>query len=103
MGSALHALVLRIEEYVSNGEFAFGIFLDICGAFDSVSYDAILGALCGAGMVGIILKQPNAVVFLMLALPRGVFSHHYCGTSSWGRSCNPWIYNQSMLIPIRMT
>ena len=43
--SALHPLVPRIEESVSMGEFALVIFLDIHGAFDSLSNDAILGAL----------------------------------------------------------
>ena len=39
--SALHGLVSRIKESVSKGEFPLGLFLDIRGAFDSVSHDAI--------------------------------------------------------------
>ena len=48
--SALHALVSRIEETVSEGNYALGIFLDIQGAFDTVSREAILGALRAAGV-----------------------------------------------------
>ena len=50
MDSALHAQVSRIKESVSMGEFAFGVFLDIRGAFNLVSHGAILGALRGAGV-----------------------------------------------------
>ena len=62
MDSALHALVSRIEESFSKGEFAHGIFLDIRGAFDSVSHSAISGVLRGAGGEGGVL---NLILFLL--------------------------------------
>ena len=60
--SALHALVSRIEESVSKGEFALGVFLDIRSAFDSVSHGAILGALRGAGVEGGVLNLISSLL-----------------------------------------
>ena len=42
---AIHHLVSRIESKLAEGEYALGYFLDIQGAFDNVSIEAILRAL----------------------------------------------------------
>ena len=55
-------LVSRIEEYVSKGEFALEVFLDIRGAFDSVSHCAILGALHGAQVEGGVLNLISSLL-----------------------------------------
>ena len=43
--SALHQLVTKIERTIVEGQFALGIFLDIEGAFDNVSFKAITESL----------------------------------------------------------
>ena len=43
--SALHGLVSRLEEVIVAGNYSLAIFLDIQGAFDNVSFDAISESL----------------------------------------------------------
>ena len=43
--SALHQLVTKIEKTIVEGQYALGIFLDIEGAFDNVSFKTITDAL----------------------------------------------------------
>ena len=43
--SALHGLVSRLEEAIAMGNYSLAIFLDIQGAFDNVSFDAISESL----------------------------------------------------------
>ena len=52
----------RIKESVSKGEFALGVFLDICGAFDSVSHGAILSALHDVGVEGGVLNLISSLL-----------------------------------------
>ena len=48
--SAVHRIVHKIEEAISCGNYALGIFLDIEGAFDNISFEAIKQALMNSGM-----------------------------------------------------
>ena len=48
--TALHKLVDRIEGALKIKEFALGIFIDISGAFDNASFDAILRTLRAKGI-----------------------------------------------------
>ena len=48
--TALHALVSRVEEAIVVGNYSLAIFLDIQGAFDNVSFDAISASLVEAGI-----------------------------------------------------
>ena len=43
--AAVHSLVAKIEEALAHGNYALGVFLDIEGAFDNVSFDALDKAL----------------------------------------------------------
>ena len=48
--AALHQLVSKIEKSIVNGNFALGIFLDIEGAFDNVSFASIEEATSNKGI-----------------------------------------------------
>ena len=48
--TALHDVVLRIERTLSRGQYAMGCFLDIQGAFDSVSVESIKTGLLSRGV-----------------------------------------------------
>ena len=54
--STLYALVSRFEKSISKGEFALGVFLNICDVFDLVSHGAILGTLYTVGVKGNVLN-----------------------------------------------
>jgi hypothetical protein len=43
--TALHQLVVRVEKALDQQEMAFGVFLDIEGAFDNTAYDSMCAAL----------------------------------------------------------
>ena len=60
--SALHQLVTRIERTIVGGEYALGIFLDIEGAFDNVSFKTIIEALNRAQLPLIIVRWINALL-----------------------------------------
>ena len=53
---------LNIQEENFSGILKFGIFVDIRGTFDSVSHDAILGALRGVGVEGSILNLISSLL-----------------------------------------
>ena len=48
--AAIHILTSKIEAALQRGDFALGIFLDIEGAFDNISFSAIHEALISAGV-----------------------------------------------------
>jgi hypothetical protein len=48
--TTLHQLVVRVEKALDKREIAFGIFLDIEGAFNSTSYDSKCAALARHGV-----------------------------------------------------
>ena len=60
--SALHQLVTKIEKTIVEGEYALGIFLDIEGAFDNVSFKTITEALNMAKLPMIIVRWINALL-----------------------------------------
>ena len=60
--SALHQLVTKIEKTIVEGEYALGIFLDIEGAFDNVSFKTITEALNRAQLPLIIVRWINALL-----------------------------------------
>jgi hypothetical protein len=49
--AALHDLVQKIEGNFNQKEFALGVFLDICGAFDNASFGSIDAASGEHGVV----------------------------------------------------
>jgi len=48
--AAIHRLASKIEEALSAGNYALGVFLDIEGAFDRISFKSIQDALINAGV-----------------------------------------------------
>ena len=49
-GTALHEFVRRVEHCLVRKKLALGIFLDIVGAFDYVTFRSFVAALQGLGM-----------------------------------------------------
>jgi ribonuclease HI len=60
--SALHQLVTKIEKTIVEGQYALGIFLDIEGAFDNVSFKAITEALSERHLPQMIVRWINAML-----------------------------------------
>ena len=60
--SALHQLVTKIEKTIVEGQFALGIFLDIEGAFDNVSFKSITEALNNLQLPLEIVRWINALL-----------------------------------------
>ena len=60
--SALHQLVTKIERTIVEGQYALGIFLDIEGAFDNVSFKTITEALSNFGLPQVIVRWINAML-----------------------------------------
>ena len=60
--SALHRLVSKIEKSIVEGQFALGIFLDIEGAFDNVSFKTIIRALENLRLPRVIVRWINAML-----------------------------------------
>ena len=54
--TALHELVMRIEEAIINKKFALGIFLDIEGAFDNVPFEVINHSLAQFNFPGAVQR-----------------------------------------------
>jgi hypothetical protein len=47
---ALHQLMAWIEKAIDQQEIALGVFLDIEGAFNNISYNSMYAALAGHGV-----------------------------------------------------
>ena len=60
--SALHQLVTKIERTIVEGQYALGIFLDIEGAFDNVSFKTITEALSEFQLPRIVVRWINAML-----------------------------------------
>ena len=60
--SALHKLVTKIEKTIVEGQYALGIFLDIEGAFDNVSFKCITDALIKAHLPQELVRWINAML-----------------------------------------
>ena len=60
--SALHKLVTKIEKTIIEGQYALGIFLDIEGAFDNVSFKTITEALTKLELPLVIVRWINAML-----------------------------------------
>ena len=60
--SALHQLVTKIEKTIIEGQYALGIFLDIEGAFDNVSFKTITEALARLQLPQVIVRWINAML-----------------------------------------
>lgn len=60
--SALHQLVTKIERTIVEGQYALGIFLDIEGAFDNVSFKTITEALSEFNLPQMIVRWINAML-----------------------------------------
>ena len=60
--SALHQLVTKIERTIVEGQYALGIFLDIEGAFDNVSFKTITDALSDFRLPQLIVRWINAML-----------------------------------------
>ena len=60
--SALHQLITKIERTIVEGQYALGIFLDIEGAFDNVSFKTITEALSEFQLPRIIVRWINAML-----------------------------------------
>ena len=60
--SALHQLVTKIERTIVEGQYALGIFLDIEGAFDNVSFKSITEALTKLQLPLEIVRWINALL-----------------------------------------
>ena len=53
--SALSAMADRIERHILNNEYALGVFLDIAGAFDNLSFQAAISGMERAGVDPLII------------------------------------------------
>jgi hypothetical protein len=60
--TALHQLVVRIENALDQQELALGTFLDIEGAFNSTSYDSMFTALARHGVDHTIIRWVKATI-----------------------------------------
>ena len=60
--SALHKLVSKIEKTIVEGQYALGIFLDIEGAFDNVSFNSIIKSLEEAQLPQVIVRWITAML-----------------------------------------
>ena len=60
--SALHQLITKIERTIVEGQYALGIFLDIEGAFDNVSFKTITEALSEFQLPRIVVRWINAML-----------------------------------------
>ena len=60
--SALHQLVTKIERTIVEGQYALGIFLDIEGAFDNVSFKTITDSLSEFNLPQLIVRWINAML-----------------------------------------
>jgi ribonuclease HI len=54
--SALHRLVSKAEKTIVNGHYGLGIFLDIEGAFDNITFASLEGALRTAGVEDVVIR-----------------------------------------------
>ena len=69
--AALHKIISRIEQSISEGKYALGIFLDIEGAFDNIKHSSIREALYTLGIpntignwIGYLISNRNITVTL---------------------------------------
>ena len=53
---ALHRVVNTIESSLLKGEFTLGCFVDICAAFDNITFESIITALTNSGVNPILIK-----------------------------------------------
>ena len=60
--AAIHKIQSRIEEALAAGNYALGVFLDIEGAFDKISFKAIHEALINAGVGPTITNWITALI-----------------------------------------
>ena len=52
--AAVHCLTREIEKSLEAGSYALGVFLDIEGAFDNVSFSSIKESLSSVGISGLV-------------------------------------------------
>ena len=71
--SAIHNLVRRIEDANSRGNFALGVFLDIEGAFDNISFNALGEALIDFNI------PPTFVDWISHLISNRFITISYCG------------------------
>ena len=64
----LHDVVYNIEKAFSQKQSGLGVFLDIEGAFDSVSFDSIMEAARAHGIPSIISSWIHAMLVFPVAL-----------------------------------
>jgi hypothetical protein len=60
--TALHQLVIRVEKVLDQQEIALGVFLDIEGAFNYISFDSMCAALIGRGVSSTIVQWVRATL-----------------------------------------
>ena len=94
--AAVHKLTHQIERALSAGNFALGVFLDIEGAFDNVSFDALSTALARKGIGGCIGDWITSCIShrsLYLSLAGTSISRFVAAGCPQGGVLSPFLWN----------
>ena len=94
--AAIHKLVSRIESSLSHGSFALGIFLDIEGAFDNMSFDAINSALSSSSIPSPIcnwISEMLSTRIVSYSLGEEIITRHVTKGCPQGGILSPFIWN----------
>ena len=68
METALHHLVVRVENALDQKEITLGVFLNIEGALDNISFESMCSGLTGYGVDRIIVRSIRATLECRMAM-----------------------------------